>query len=206
MDLLVAGRMHEHAVLNRVFATVSSPHDVVVVPPRHRGDLLVADRTDTALILPEQTQSPSAHQGPGHLHAQAFLEVRFPTGVVRIGFSFDFGMPFDRYAGGGQELDGVNDPFAPNNRPLEDPMSPTDGAEVFVLDPSPGFLGMPPLRPLPQSSKDRVVHLRKGSLARHMPMIVRPSPDNRVELHDQMTSRGLLVRLDDPSDFGQERG
>src|SRR3954471_4417091 len=82
VDLLVAGRMHEHAVLDRVLAPVGPPQDVVVVPPRHRGDLLVADRTDPALFQPKEPQSPSTHQGPGHLHAEAFLEVRFPCRVV----------------------------------------------------------------------------------------------------------------------------
>src|SRR5208282_1066379 len=70
---------------------------LVVVPPRHRGDLLVANRTETALLLPEQPQSPSAHQGPGHLHAETFLEVRFPGGVVRIRFPFNLGMSLDRH-------------------------------------------------------------------------------------------------------------
>ena len=132
----MAGRMHEHAVLDRVLAPVGSPHDVVVVPPRHRGDLLVADRTDTALFLPEQTQSPAAHQGPGHLHAATFFEVRFPGGVIGIRFPLDLDVSLDRQARGGEELDGIDDPFPPHDRPLEDPMSPADGAEVFVLDPS----------------------------------------------------------------------
>src|SRR5271166_5071546 len=97
VDLLMAVRMHQHAVLDRILAPMGSPHDMVVVPPRHRGDLLVANRTDTALLLPEQPQSPSARQGPGHLHAETFLEVRFPGGVVGIRFPFDLGMSLDRH-------------------------------------------------------------------------------------------------------------
>src|SRR5262245_38946677 len=100
MDLLVAVRMHEHAVLGRVLAPMGSPQDVVVMPPRHRGDLLVADRTDPPLLQPKVAQRPSAHQGPGHLHAQAFLEVRFPRRVIGIRFPFDFGVTLDRHARG----------------------------------------------------------------------------------------------------------
>src|SRR5205085_1698845 len=111
---------------------------------------------------------------------ETFFEVRFPGGVIGVRFPLDLVMPLDRRAGGGEELDGVDDPFPPDDRPLEDPMSPTDGTEVFVFDPSPGFLGMSALGPLPESMKDRVVHLRKGSLARHVAVIVRPSPDDRV--------------------------
>ena len=91
----MAVRMHQHAVLDRILAPMGSPHDMVVVLPRHRGDLLVANRTDTALLLPKQPQSPSAHQGPGHLHAETFLEVRL-GGVVRIRFSFDLGMELSK--------------------------------------------------------------------------------------------------------------
>ena len=50
----MAVRMHQHAVLDRILAPMGSPHDMVVVLPRHRGDFLVANRTDTALLLPEQ--------------------------------------------------------------------------------------------------------------------------------------------------------
>src|SRR6516165_11698398 len=118
MDLLVAGRMHEHMVLNRVGAPMGSPLDVVVVPPRYRGYLLVADRTDPTLLLPEQPQRPAAQQGPGHLHAQALLEVRFPGRIIRVGFPFDLGVPSDRQAGGREELDGFDDPSSPHDRLL----------------------------------------------------------------------------------------
>src|SRR5208337_1470860 len=80
----MAFRVHQHAVLERILAPIGSPHDMVVVPPRHRGDLLVANRTDTALLLPEQPQSPSAHQGPGHLHAETFLGAETGTQLESI--------------------------------------------------------------------------------------------------------------------------
>src|SRR5262249_2130942 len=131
--------MYEHMVLDRVRAPMGSPLDVVVVPPRYRGDLLVADRTDPTLLLPEQPQRPPAHQGPGLLHARAFLEVRFPGGFIGVGSPFDFDGPLDRQTGGREELDGFDAPSAPHDRSLEDPMSPADGAKVLVLDPSSGL-------------------------------------------------------------------
>src|SRR5271165_4820994 len=63
---------------------MGSPLDMVVVPPRHCGDLLVANRTETALLLPEQPLSPSAHQGPGHLHAETFLGAETGTQLESI--------------------------------------------------------------------------------------------------------------------------
>ena len=144
----MAVRMHQHAVLDRILAPMGSPQDVVVVPPRHRGDLLVANRTDPALFLPEQPQRPSAHQGSGHLHAETFFEVRFPGGVVGIRFPLDLDMPLDRRARSGQEPDRLDGLFPAGDRAVEDPMPSVDGLEVAVLDPSSRLLGMPPLGPL----------------------------------------------------------
>src|SRR3954453_6359114 len=127
MNLLMAVRMHEHAVLDRVLAPVGPPQDMVVVPPCHRGDLLVANRTNTALLLPEQSQRPSTPQGPGHLHAKTVLEVRFPGGVVRIGFSFDLGMSLDRHTRSGQEPDRLNGLLPAGDCAVEDPMPSVDG-------------------------------------------------------------------------------
>jgi len=47
--------MHQHAVFDRVLASMGSPLDVVVVPPRHRGDLLLRKslfRCRGALTIP----------------------------------------------------------------------------------------------------------------------------------------------------------
>jgi hypothetical protein len=64
---------------------------------------------------------------------------------------------------------------------------------------------VPPFRPLPQRAKDSVVHFGKGLLARHVPVIVRPASDNRVELSYEVSGSCLCIRLYDCSDFPQER-
>src|SRR5271157_4987106 len=138
----MAVRMHQHAVLDRILAPMGSPHDMVVVPPCHRGDLLVANRTDTALLLPEQPRCPSAHQGPGHLHAETFLEVRFPGGVVRIRFPFDLGMSLDRHTGSGEEPDRLDDLLPASDCAVKDPMPLVDGLKVSVFDPLSGLLAI----------------------------------------------------------------
>src|SRR6516165_4478062 len=74
------------------------------------------------------------------------------------------------------------------------------------LDPTTCFAGVSSPGPPPQSLEDGMVHFGKGLLARHMPMIVGPTADHRVELYDQSTGRGLPVDPDDLSDSLQECG
>jgi hypothetical protein len=49
-----------------------------------------------------------------------------------------------------------------------------------------------------------MVDRRKGSLARPVLVILRPAPNDGIELHDQVSSDGLLVTLHDPSEGVQE--
>src|SRR6516164_6159817 len=114
-------------------------------------------------------------------------------------------MSLDRHTRCGEEIDGLPRAFASGYLASEHPIPSADRLKVFLFHPAFGLLGMSPLRPLPQSPKDRVVHFRQGLLAAHMPVIVGPAPDDRVELHNQVSGSGLTARLDDGSDFGQER-
>ncbi len=95
MDLLVAVGMYEHAIFRAVCAAVGSPDNVMVVPSRQPGDWLLAERADTALLGPKVQQLASALQVAAHLHAEAFLEVQLPAGVVRVRCPLDFGVPLD---------------------------------------------------------------------------------------------------------------
>ena len=92
--------MQQHAVLGSVAAAERSPNDVMVMPSRQFGDLLVADRTEPVLRFPQMEQPPSSSQVLCHLHAQAFLEVEFPSWVLRVGCALDFTVPPDGYPGG----------------------------------------------------------------------------------------------------------
>src|SRR5215469_13511188 len=114
-------------------------------------------------------------------------------------------MSLDRHTRCGEEIDGLPRAFASGYLASEHPITSADRLKVFLFHPAFGLLGMSPLRPLPQSPKDRVVHFRQGLLAAHIPVIVGPAPDDRVELHNQVYGSGLAARLDDGSDFGQER-
>ena len=86
-------RMQEHPIVRRIAATVGSPDGVMVMPSRQSGHFLVTKRAETVLLVPEGQQLPSSFEIVCHLHAQAFLEVHFPLGVVRVCCAFDFDMP-----------------------------------------------------------------------------------------------------------------
>jgi hypothetical protein len=53
MHLPMTARMQQHPIGGLVTAAQRSLHDVVVVPPREFGDLLVTHRTEALLLLPQ---------------------------------------------------------------------------------------------------------------------------------------------------------
>ena len=74
----------------------------------------------------------------------------------------------------------------------KDPVSHASGHEVFLLDPSGTLVGMASFRPLPQHYPYLVIQRGKGSLGNCMAMIIRPSPNDGVQLLYQIL---LLSRL-----------
>jgi hypothetical protein len=55
--------MQEHTVVCRIATSIRPPDDMMVMPSRQSGDLLVADRTETVLLFPEVQQLPSTCEG-----------------------------------------------------------------------------------------------------------------------------------------------
>src|SRR5205823_13130212 len=53
MNLLMTGWVKQHTVLGSLRSSLGSPQNVMAVPSGNLGDLLVADRTQTSLFLPE---------------------------------------------------------------------------------------------------------------------------------------------------------
>ncbi len=135
-----------------------------------------------------------------HLEIEAFLEVGFPCGVIRVRTCSDFDMPFNWRI----RCPGKIDPccfFFSNDLSEEDPVPVTQRTTIFLLYPSSAFLWVPSSGPLPQGLKNGTIDAIKGRFAHHMPMISGPSPNDSVELTDQVSSGGLLVVFDDCSDF-----
>jgi hypothetical protein len=95
MDLPGAIGVQEDTVLCGIPASMGPPDYVMVVPSGEAGDLLAAYRTDPVLVFPQGQQLPSAFEGLGHFHAEAFFKVHFPLRVIRIGCPFDLAMPLN---------------------------------------------------------------------------------------------------------------
>jgi hypothetical protein len=86
----------------------------------------------------------------------------------------------------------------------ENPISVSDGVEVFIFDPVLRFLRVAPFGPAPQGQEDGMVDLGERPFAGDMLMIVCPSPDEGVELIDQVPGGGLGVRLDECANLGEK--
>ena len=132
-----------------------------------------------------------------HFHIETFFKVGLPFGIIRVGCTLDFDVPFDGDTFCLEQSNGLESPFLSKDFAMKDPILPFDGGEVFLLDPFDGFLWVSPFGPLPQDTKDCVIHLCVGFLADHVPVIIRPSANLGIQLGNEIASGGLLVLSDD---------
>src|ERR1700741_4130227 len=131
MDLPVTVGMQEHPVVRRIAAAMGPPDDVMVMPSRQSGNFLMADGAEAVLLFPEVQQLPPSFEIVRHLHAQAFLEVHFPLGIIRVCRASDFHMPLNRHVSCAKEFQLVASVL-----PEENPVAPTPGAEVLLSYPA----------------------------------------------------------------------
>lgn len=61
--------VEQHAVLSSICPSIYPLYDMVVVPSRQFGNLLVADWTEAVLLFPEGDELPLSFQVVHHLHA-----------------------------------------------------------------------------------------------------------------------------------------
>ncbi len=205
MDLSVASGMKQHPVVGGIFSPVHPPHKMVVVPSCECGDLLLADRTESFLLFPEGDQLPFPLEIVHHFYAEALFKVLFPSRIIGVGFSLNFHMSLDRDMSRVQEII-FYDAFFGCDDSVEDPILPFDGFKVSLFNPLFRLVGVPPFRPLPQGLEDGMANSCKGDFADDVLVIVRPSPNDRVQLNDQVACRRLLIGLDERSYFPQEGG
>src|SRR5712692_6052073 len=134
MSLSVAFGMQQHPVLHGLRSSQHPPDEMVVVPARQEGDLLVADRTETVLFPPKGLQRAFSPEVVRHLHTEALLPIDFPLRVIRIRLPFDLDVPLDRRSGG------MAQPILPRlslvvgRFPEEAPVSLPGGPEILLGD------------------------------------------------------------------------
>ena len=73
------------------------------------------------------------------------------------------------------------------NDAIKDPISVSDGFEVFLLDPSFSFVRMSSTTPPPYRLKDGVVYILKGFFADDMAKIITPPSNDGVKFSYQFT-------------------
>ena len=137
MDLPVTVGMQEYPVVCRIAATVGPPDGMMVMPSRESGNFLVTQRAETVLLFPEVQQLPSSFKVVCHPYVQAFLEVHFPLGVIRICRASDLHMPLNRHVSCSKEFQ-----FVVCLLPAENPTSSVPSAEVLLRHPAFGLCRM----------------------------------------------------------------
>jgi hypothetical protein len=68
---------------------------MMAVPSRDFGDLLVTDWAEAPLFFPEVQQPSFSLERADHMHIKPFLEVGFPSRIVRISLGSDFRVPLN---------------------------------------------------------------------------------------------------------------
>ena len=172
---------------------------MMAVPARDLGDLLVADWAESSLFFPQGKQPVFPFQGRCHLNVEPFFKVAFPCRVIRVGFPLGFDVSYDRHACRAYEVMCVL-----LRRAEKDPVISLDGREVFLRLPCLRFASVSSVHPSPDGLIDHRIYRIEGFIADDVPVIVRPTSNNRVEFGYQFPSRQGFVGLHDRSDFLKE--
>jgi hypothetical protein len=185
MNLLMTGGMKQYSVLCVVWTPFGSPKKMMAVPSCNFGDLLVANRAESLLLLP-QVDEPSFPFEPGHhLNIQAFLKIRFPGRVIRISFGSDFRVSLDANRRSSHQPHHSHLLFLLLEDACENPTVRPFIGKVFVLDPSARFVPMSSACPSPDGLEDSMINVVKDLFTNHMAVIERPAPNHRVEFCNQ---------------------
>jgi hypothetical protein len=173
-------------------------------PAGDPGDFGIALRAESTLFMPEIAKSAGTPKRFQHVSPFAVFEVGFIGWIVRVGFAFDLDMSFDGSALGVVQPDSIWPSFVIAGFTEEGPVTIPAPVKVFRFEPARAFVGVPSSCPLPQTREDVAIHVSKRVFAHHVPMIVRPTANLRVELIDQIGGRHAMCSFDDSSDALQE--
>src|SRR6266481_2916907 len=173
-------------------------------PARDPGDFCIAQCAESTLFMPEKAKSAGTPKRVQHVSPFAFFEVGFIGWIVRVSFAFYLDVSFDGSALGVVQPNFLWPSLVIAGFTEEHPIAVPTPFKVFQVDPALGLVRMPSSCPLPQIREDGVIHASKYAFAHHVPMIVCPTANLRVELIDQVGGRHTTCVLDDFSDAIQE--
>src|SRR5215470_807930 len=154
----------------------------MAVPSGDPGDLLVADRAESSLLFPEREQPAFSFERCLHANIETFLKVAFPCWVVGVGFPLDFDVSCNRHAVGSGEV-----PCLLTFHSEKYPVIASAGLEVFLRFPCVGFAWVSSVDPSPEYLIDRLIYGAEDFLTDHMPVIVHPPSNDRIEFRYQFS-------------------
>ena len=168
------------------------------------GDFCIAQRAESTLFIPEIAKSAGTPKRVQHVSPFAFFEVGFIGRIVRVRFALDLDVSFDGSALGVVQPDFIWPSLVIAGFTEEGPITVPTPFKVFRFDPARGLVRVPSSCPLPQTREDVAIHAFKRAFTHHVPMIVGPTANLRVELIDQIGGRHAMCIFDDSSDAIQE--
>jgi hypothetical protein len=177
---------------------------VVNAPTRDPSDFGIANSAEAALLLPEKAKNLGTPERVQHVRTFPIFEIGFIHRIVRVGFAFDFYVSFDGGALGAVQPNLAGLPFVITSFPEEAPVGSPIALIVFLFEPGSGLFRVPSPCPPPQTMEDRVVNVYEGTFADHVPMIVGPPTNLRVELIHQIGCRHAHSGFDYSSNAIQE--
>ena len=87
--------MKQDAVLGAAGTAFHTGEAIVQAPSRDPGDLGLAHRAETALVIPEKAKDASTPKRLSHMGLFSMFEVGFIGGIVGIGIPFHFNVSLD---------------------------------------------------------------------------------------------------------------
>ena len=164
----------------------------------------MALRAESTLLIPEIAKSAGTPKRFQHVSPFPFFEVGFIGWIVRVRFAFNLDVSFDGSALGEVQPNFIWPSFVIAGFTEEGPVTIPAPVKVFRFEPARAFVRVPSSCPLPQTREEGVIDASECAFAHHVPMIVRPTANLRVELIDQVGGRHAMRSFDDSSDAVQE--
>src|SRR6202795_3575646 len=147
--------------------------------------------------MPEIAKSAGTPKRFQHVSPFAFFEVGFIGWIVRVGFAFYLDVSFDGSALGVVQPDFIWPSFVIAGFTEEGPVTVPAPFKVFLFEPARAFVRVPSSCPSPQTREDGVIDASERAFAHHVPMIIRPTANLRVESIDQIGGRYAMRSLDE---------
>src|ERR1039457_7438542 len=177
---------------------------MVKMPPGFQRNELTAQLAPLVLTPPEIQQLPPSAQGALHLQTETAFEVGFPLRVERIRRPLDFCTPTNFGIAGFPQRPRLLPAFRVRGSGNKHPVSSPDCPKVFLFGPTGALIRVPAFCPLPRFLPKPSIDFGESLRRIDLPMIIRPAPDDGIELEDQRFLRRGLLRRKDRFDLGQD--